>query len=138
MNNLTTPGFRFKDGKLYIFTSSEIMLLCTLLKLRAVRKQTESLSWRPFSPSFRVVAPYRRKSSKRRDYQMTFDFGSRDIKKSTSTARKRAFDSFRFSMPKDVTDSVEKFQSMQWKPLKLLEAEPFAIDACQNNTALIY
>jgi len=53
-----TPGYRFKDGKLIIFSEEEVMLIRGWDKPSAVAKAGEF--WEPFVPEFRLVAPYRR------------------------------------------------------------------------------
>ena len=43
-----SPGFRFKEGKLFVFTETGVIILETWPVLRAVRK-LEGKSWEEFS-----------------------------------------------------------------------------------------
>src|SRR5690349_648589 len=112
-----TPGFRFKEGKLYIFTEAGVYLLEGWPALRAVQKK-DGEPWKEFTPSFRVVRPYRRKKE-RPSPQLELNLGLVVSRPSGSVAaqRKRAFDAFRFSLPRPVAARVEKYQNHQWPVL---------------------
>ena len=53
-----SPGFRFKQGKLYAFTEDSVFVLESWPVLRALRK-TDGEPWTEFAPQFSVVQPYR-------------------------------------------------------------------------------
>ena len=133
-----TPGFRFKDGKLMIFREDEVMLIQGRDTPSALRK--DALSWEPFIPEFRLVAPYRRtlKPAAKNSWkpsedslpspQLAFDLWDVSVSKKPpppgppplTEQRKRAFDAFRFSLPKDIAKVFEGFRSHQWHLLVLL------------------
>jgi hypothetical protein len=138
MSESIQPGFRFKEGKLYIFEPGRIMLLHAWPKLEAVRKGAGYGEWKPFSPDFRVVAPYRSSAKREKQEQMTLDLGAVESKPTLADLRKQAFDAFRFAMPKEVAARVERFQNLQWRVLKLMAAEPRAVDVCKANPALVF
>ena len=134
-----TPGFRFKEGKLYIFTEEGVFILETWPVLRAVRKR-EGQSWEEFTPTFRVVQPYRPRKAKTSP-QLELDLGPVPTKPpelSPAQQRKRAFDRFRFSLPKPVAARTEKFQSRQWALLRLFQARAETLEFAQQNPALCF
>jgi PcfJ-like protein len=152
--NSKSPGYRFKDGKLMIFQEREVMIICGWKEPSAIRKSDDF--WDPFVPTFRLVAPYRRSSkpvAKKIDEtptpvasQLAFDlFDATASKKLTGSKptslaaqRKRAFDSFRFSLPKEVAKALEGFRSHQWHLLALLAQDKGILDLAQMNPVLAY
>ena len=154
--NPRTPGYRFKDGKLMIFQLDEVMLIRGWEAPSAVRKSDES--WGPLVPEFRLVAPYRRasKPSAKKDAkapsppsaqgQLAFDLFENSTSEKPQPAkptplaeqRKRAFDSFRFSLPKEVARVIEGFRSHQWHLLVLLAHDRGSLDLATTNPVLAY
>jgi hypothetical protein len=134
-----SPGFRFKDGKLYIFTEAAVYLLEGWPALRAVRK-VEGEAWREFAPAFRVVRPYRPKKKPAPDAQLELNLGPIAALPPDSLAaqRKRAFDAFRFSLPRPVAARAEKFRSHQWALLRLFQARAETLEFAQQNPALCF
>jgi len=133
------PGFRFKEGKLYVFTEDGVMILETWPVLRAIRKY-EGRSWQEFTPTFRVVQPYRPRRAKISP-QLELDLGPVAAKLpelSPAQQRKRAFDRFRFSLPRAIAARVEKFQSRQWALLRLFKARAETLEFAQQNPALCF
>jgi hypothetical protein len=51
-----TPGYRFKDGKLMIFSERDVMLIRGWEEPTAIKKATDS--WDPFVPEFHLIAPF--------------------------------------------------------------------------------
>lgn len=134
-----TPGFRFKDGKLYIFTEAGVYLLEGWPRLRAVQKQ-EGSAWQEFTPAFRVVRPYRPKRKSKPTAQLELNLGPIATLPEDSAAaqRKRAFDAFRFSLPRPVAARAEKYQSNQWVLLRLFQARAEALEFAAQNPALCF
>ena len=134
-----SPGFRFKDGKLYAFTSDRVMVMESWPALRAVRK-TAPEPWQEFTPVFRIVRPYRRKK-RRTEPQLEFGFAAGTSLKeepSLSDQRRHAFDQFRFSLPKPVAARAEKFQNRQWALLRLFQAREETLELAAQNPALCF
>jgi hypothetical protein len=146
-----------------IFTEEEVMLIRGWDEPLAIAKGDDA--WSPFSPEFRLIAPYRRTRkppakkvakappapSSPDSGQLDFDlFGMDGCKRppppkpSTPTRsalaiqRKEAFDSFRFSMPKEVAKVLEKFRSHQWNLLVLLNHDRRFLDVATANPILAY
>ena len=133
-----TPGFRFKDGKLYIFSETGVYLLEGWPRLRAVWK-ADGENWSEFTPAFRVVRPYRPKKPKP-SAQLELNLGPIATVSPDSLAgqRKRAFDAFRFSLPRAVAARAEKFQSHQWALLRLFHARAETLELAAQNPALCF
>lgn len=133
---MNTPGFRFKDGKLYAFSEGGVMILDAWPALKAICKEDDD-SWDEFEPRFRVVKPYRPKKTKKQP-QMELAFDRMPVKPTLADQRRRAFDGFRFSMPKPVAAAVEKFQNRQWGILRLVRLSDGVIELAQLNPALAF
>ena len=155
---LRTPGYRFKDGKLMIFSDAEVQLICGWEQPSAVRKATDI--WEPFVPEFRLVAPYRRagKTAAKKvgketpapgepSGQLAFDIFDQlpvthkpklPAPPSLAEQRKRAFDSFRFSLPKEVARVLEPFRSHQWHLLSLMAFDRAVLDLATANPVLAF
>jgi PcfJ-like protein len=155
-----TPGYRFKDGRLMIFSEDEVMLIRGWDEPLAIAKGDDA--WSPFVPDFRLVAPYRRaakpapkkavKAPPPADSgQLDFDLFNVDVPKrppvtkpsapspsALATQRKNAFDAFRFSMPKEVAKVLEHFRSHQWSLLVLLDHDRKFLDVATANPVLAY
>lgn len=140
-----------------IFRETEVMLICGWEEPSAVKKTADS--WEPFVPEFRLVAPYRRttkptskkveKSSSLPEpaNQLGFDlFDQLPVSKkpqvpappSMAEQRKRAFDSFRFSLPKEVARALEGFRGRQWSLLTLLAFDLRFLDLATTNPVLAF
>lgn len=155
-----TPGYRFKDGRLMIFQEDEVMLIRGWDEPSAVRKNFDG--WEPFTPDFRLVAPYRRaaKPSPKKGIEKPvvasaeqMDLGlwgaeagasSEALKPTTpkplplAEQRKKAFDSFRFSLPKEIARALEPFRSHQWPLLVLLAHDKRVVELADTNPVLAY
>jgi hypothetical protein len=131
-----TPGFRFKDGKLYAFSEDGVMILEAWPALKALRKEGTD-AWEEFAPRFRVVKPYRPQKVKTQP-QLELAFDRIPVKPALADQRRRAFDGFRFSMPKPVAAAVEKFQNRQWGILRLMRLSEGAIELAKLNPALAF
>ena len=133
---MNEPGFRFKEGKLYAFSEETVMILEAWPALKALRKGIAS-SWQEFDPRFRVVQPYRPRKPKKTP-QLELGLGVVQVKSSISEQRRRAFDGFRFTMPKPVAAATEKFQSRQWGLLKLMQKSEAALELAGINPVLCF
>lgn len=155
-----SPGYRFKDGKLMIFQEDEVMLVRGWDEPSAVRKSFDG--WESFTPDFRLVAPYRRaaKASPKKESgkpagasSEQMDLGlwgaetgaaSESPKPSApkplplAEQRKKSFNSFRFSLPKEIARALEPFCSHQWPLLVLLAHDRRTVDLADANPVLAY
>jgi hypothetical protein len=157
-----TPGYRFKDGKLMIFSENEVMLIQGGNPPSAVRKSDDA--WESFIPEFRLIAPYRRStkpaakkaaktppSPATANGQLEFGLFGTDAHATPRAAkpamhssvplaeqRKKAFDAFRFSLPKEIARVLEPFRSHQWPLLVLLAHDKKVMDLATTNPVLAY
>ena len=131
-----SPGFRFKNNKLYAFSEGSVMILEAWPALKAFRKE-EGDAWEEFDPRFRVVKPYRPQKAKAQP-QMELLFDHIPVKPTLAEQRRRAFDGFRFSMPKPIAAAVEKFQNRQWGILRLVRLSEGVIELARLNPALAF
>ncbi len=113
------------------------MILEAWPALKALRKYDESPVWEDFEPRFRVVNPYRPQKVKKQP-QMELEFDHIPVKPLLADQRRRAFDGFRFSMPKQVASAVERFQSRQWGILQLMNLSDRVIELAKLNPALVF
>ena len=143
------PGATFYNGKLRIEKGAEAMHISACPVPHAVRRRGAGSTWESFQPEFRLVHPYhprrpaRAKTENTKD-QLAFEFfddtfESRPLAKlSPSQKRKRAFDQFRFSLPKPTAKFVEPFLTHQWPLIFLLHYDRGSIELAQNNPALAF
>ncbi len=159
MPDFGLPRFWFRDGTLNIFTDGVAMTIRSWPDLEARRKPIGRGTWRPFTPPFRLVRPYRPPARAQpkpvpapggpAPRQLELDLGLPDpvagkpfpgpsASLSPARQRKRAFDGFRFSLPKEVAARTEPFTSTQWPLLLLFRAEPRALEVCRSSPALTF
>ena len=140
-----------------IFREDEVMLIRGWEEPSAVRKGDDA--WEPFTPEFRLIAPYRRaaKQSDRKAAepatsgggQMEFglwgDGAPAPVPKPSAPKplplgeqRRKAFDAFRFSLPKEIAKVLEPFRSHQWPLLVLLAHDKRVLDLAAANPVLAY
>lgn len=144
-----------------IFREDEVMIIQGWDPPSAVMKS--DAYWEPFIPEFRLVAPYRRaaKTAPKKvaekplppavTGQMDFDLwgGAAAAKpapakpvivtpSALNEQRKRAFDAFRFSLPKEVARVVEGFRSHQWNLITLLAHDKATMDLATTSPVLAY
>ena len=110
--------------------------------LKAVRKEAGGMLWRTFQPIFRMVRPYRRAATKRTTpFQLELSFApevSSMPKMTLADQRKRAFDGFRFSLPKEVAKRTERFGSHKWQLLQMFRERTESMELASQNPALAY
>lgn len=132
------PGYRFKNNKLYAFSQEGVMVIEAWPVLKAFQKGNDG-AWEEFTPSFRLVQPNRAQKIKRnndREPDLPFDFIP--AKPLLADQRRRAFDGFRASMPKEVATAVERFRSCQWGILQLIRDSEGVVDLARLNPALAF
>lgn len=134
-----TPGFRFKEGRLLIFTAAETMALQTGPELKAERKLAGEREWAPFSPKFRLLRP--RSLERGRDGKSGKELGPKEVTLNVvdpALARRQAFDAFRFSLPPELVSATERFPSRQWRLFRVFQREPRFLDLLRQNPALAF
>lgn len=139
----------FAQGALRLFRDSTEMRLTAWPVPQAVRRSGRESAWEAFCPEFRLVHPYRSRTQAKRPRkvsrdQLNFEFfedtfePERPVRLTPAQQRKRAFEQFRFSMPKQVANALEPFRTNQWPLLVMLRYDEGALELAQNNPALAY
>lgn len=145
------PGFQFSGGKLRIISPESEMIVTGWPEPNAIRKTTRRPGWYSFTPEFRLVRPYRSSRARKTaapasqpTSQLDFNFLEAATSPKPSSLlplakqRKKAFDGFRFSLPKPVAASLEPFVSHQWPLLNLLRYDESALELAGQNPALAF
>lgn len=145
------PGITFSQGTLSLAKGLLEMRITGSPVPRSVMRRGRAGAWEPFLPEFRLVHPYRpaKASTKkavaaRPANQLVFDFFDeaaarrQDAPLTPAQQRKRAFDQFRFSLPKPVARLLEPFRTHQWPLLVMLQRDPTTIELADGNPALAF
>jgi hypothetical protein len=143
------PGYSYTNGALHLVKGPVQMRITAAPVPRAVMRRGRDSAWEPFLPEFRLVHPYRPERIKPLKIaeptdQLLFDFfedaaGTAPNGTLNSTRiRKRAFDHFRFSLPKRHAHLLEPFRTHQWPLLTLLAHDTGAADLAEANPALAF
>jgi hypothetical protein len=127
---MNTPGFRFKDGKLFLFDEGTTCLIESWPSLKAVLKCGHD-SWQEFTPLFPLVQP--RGSVGEVDvailpaesFQLAYQ-------------RRAAFRAFRSFIPEELAGTCEDIPARQWMMLNLMQASPHAAELAIGNPALVF
>ena len=140
------PAFRFARGRLYLFGPfGDVTVIRSWPDLRAVRKDEDDVAWTAFEPAFRLIRPYRRERARKpgpesapAQLDLGLEVGTVAPRPTRAQLRKRAFDGFRFSLPKEVARRTEHFGSRQWRMLLLLRARAQAAELAAQSPALAF
>jgi hypothetical protein len=150
------PGAAFKDGKLLVFEADRVSSVVGWPEPEAWQKPGPGGAWSRFRPKFALVRPYRRKRPPARKEpladpaQLDFDAllgaakspppkWARRRALSPLQRRRRAFDRFRFSLPKPVAAQLERFTTRQWDLLGLLHGQGGpALELASSRPVLAY
>lgn len=127
---MSTPGFGFKDRKLYVFVEDRVMLLEAWPSLKAVHKLGRS-PWMEFTPRFRLLFDETQGPGDSPDEPLPT--GDEFLRQ-----RRRAFGAFRANIPRPIASAVERYQARQWKLLQLMQKCPAAAELAACNPALCF
>lgn len=138
----------FAGGAIHLHRDTTEMRLTAWPVPRAERRLGRDSQWQAFVPEFRVIQPYRPKSKtpprNPRGTQLAFDFFDETydpnppVRLTPTEATRKAFDQFRFSMPKPIARILEPFRTNQWPLLIMLAYDNSSIELAQNNPALAF
>jgi hypothetical protein len=129
------PGFRFKEGRLFIFSSNEAISIDGWPGLEATRRKVSRGRTEPIVPAFRLLRPRARQQSAAAPAQV----GPQGITGSTvhqELERATAFNGFRYTMPPEVAEACQRFAGRQWRVLRFCVDNEPAIELLQQNPAL--
>ena len=145
----TDSGAVFQNGSLCLAKGPVEMRITGSPVPRSVMRRGRAANWEPFVPEFRLIHPYRplKKPTAPKEKpsdQLCFDFLSETeqirsaVPLTPSQRRKRAFDQFRFSLPKRAAHVLEPFRTHQWQLLVMLHHDPASIELAEGNPALAF
>ena len=138
------PIHSFKDGTLYI-SNAEGQIAVHAWPDPYAKKRLWHNKWKPYVPEFRLVKPYRpsRRKAAALDNpdQLTLgiDCPQRPRRVTAAEGKRKAFDSFRFALPKELARGIEDFRNHQWWMIvmaSLLESP--ALDLLNSTPILAY
>ena len=135
MRRALVPGFRFKEGKLFVFTDDYGLSIDGWTELTAVRREASGGGWQSFVPRFRLLKP---RSSSVVDGVNT-DLGPKKVVGRTVHAefeRVTAFRGFRHTLPPEVASACERFPGRQWRVLRLCSVGEEAVELVRSSPAL--
>lgn len=143
------PGYSYANGALHLTKDSMEMRITGSPVPRAVMRRGRGSCWHPFIPEFRLVHPYRpekvraataRHPGGQRHFAFFDETASTapDRRLTPAQLRKRAFDHFRFSLPKPFARVLEPFQTHQWPLLMFLTHDAGACELAEANPALAF
>ena len=127
---MNTPGFRFKEGKLFLFDQNSVFMIEAWPSLKAMRKDG-SFAWQEFRPVFPLLCPLGVEPEidpallPRESFQMAYQ-------------RRAAFLAFRSFIPEPLAKACEEIPGRQFTMLMLMQASPAAAELAQGNRALAF
>lgn len=127
---MNTPGFRFKEGKLFLFDQKSLSVIEAWPSLKALRKIGTS-GWQEFRPIFPLLSPMGAEPEidpallPRESFQMAYQ-------------RRAAFRAFRSFIPEALAKACEEIPGRQMTMLMLLQASSAAAELAQGNRALAF
>lgn len=137
----------FAGGALHLIRDTTEMRLTAWPVPSAERRLGCESEWERFVPEFRVIHPYRRRRSvekKAKGPQLAFDFfedtydPNPPVPLTPAQATRKAFEQFRFSMPKPIARILEPFPTNQWPLLVMLSHDESSVELAQNNPVLAF
>lgn len=127
---MKTPGFRFKDGKMFLFDVESTCLIESWPSLKALRKFGND-TWQEFVPLFPIVRPS--------DPVAEVDVAAMPTESfQIAYQRRAAFRAFRSFIPRELAGICEHIPARQWTMLKLLQSSPHAAELAEGNRALVF
>ena len=127
---MNAPGFRFKEGKLFLFDQKSVAVIESWPSLKALRKIGTS-GWQEFRPIFPLLSPIGVEPEidpallPRESFQMAYQ-------------RRAAFRAFRSFIPDAMAKACEEIPGRQLTMLMLMQASPVAAELAQSNRALVF
>jgi hypothetical protein len=127
---MNAPGFRFKEGKLFLFDQKSVAVIESWPSLKAMQKIGSS-GWQEFRPIFPLLSPIAVEPEfdpgllQQESFQMAYQ-------------RRAAFRAFRSFIPEAMAKACEEIPGRQLTMLMLMQASPAAAELAQSNRALVF
>ena len=127
---MSKSGFRFKEGKLFLFDNDSVCLIESWPSLKAMHKIGAS-GWQEFRPIFPLLSPIA--------VEPEFDPGFLPQESfQMAYQRRAAFRAFRSFIPDAMAKACEEIPGRQLTMLVLMQASPAAAELAQSNRALVF
>ena len=127
---MSKSGFRFKEGKLFLFDNDSVCLIESWPSLKAMHKIGAS-GWQEFRPIFPLLSPSA--------VEPEFDPGLLPQESfQMAYQRRAAFRAFRSFIPEAMAKACEEIPGRQLTMLMLMQASPAAAELAQSNRALVF
>ena len=127
---MSKSGFRFKEGKLFLFDNDSVCLIESWPSLKALHKIGAS-GWQEFRPIFPLLSPIA--------VEPEFDPGLLPQESfQMAYQRRAAFRAFRSFIPEAMAKACEEIPGRQLTMLMLMQASPAAAELAQSNRALVF
>ena len=127
---IKNAGFRFKDGKLFLFDAESVSVIESWPSLKALQKIGSS-GWQEFRPIFPLLSPTGVEPEidpallPRESFHMAYQ-------------RRAAFRAFRSFIPEAIAKACEEIPGKQLTMLMLMQACSAAAELAQSNRALVF
>ena len=138
------PRHSFSDGTLYIADAKGQIGVHAWDTPYAQRRLWHN-KWKRYVPEFRLVKPYR--PSRRKvaaldnpdQLPLGIDCPQKPRRVTVAEGKRKAFDSFRFALPKELARGIEDFRNHQWWMIVMVSLlESPALDLLKSNPILAY
>ena len=127
---MSKSGFRFKEGKLFLFDNDSVCLIESWPSLKAMHKIGAS-GWQEIRPIFPLLSPSA--------VEPEFDPGFLPQESfQMAYQRRAAFRAFRSFIPEAMAKACEEIPGRQLTMLMLMQASPAAAELAQSNRALVF
>jgi hypothetical protein len=145
-NGERQPGYRFRDGRLYVFAKHQVAIIAGAPQASAVRKR-DGATWEEFVPTLKLVHRYRprrkKKPARRGPPQQSLDLFADERKShppptSRIGDKRRALDAFRFSLPREVARRVEPFPNRQFAVIRCQQRYAWYDDLLDSHAPLAF
>ena len=127
---MSKSGFRFKEGKLFLFDNDSVCLIESWPSLKAMHKIGAS-GWQEFRPIFPLLSPTGVEPEFDPDFLPQESFHM-------VYQRRAAFRAFRSFIPEAMAKACEEIPGRQLTMLVLMQASPTAAELAQSNRALVF
>lgn len=127
---MSKSGFRFKEGKLFLFDDNSVCLIESWPSLKALHKIGAS-GWQEFRPIFPLLSPTGVEPEFDPDFLPQESFHM-------AYQRRAAFRAFRSFIPEAMAKACEEIPGRQLTMLMLMQASPAAAELAQSNRALVF
>ena len=127
---MSKSGFRFKEGKLFLFDNDSVCLIESWPSLKAMHKIGAS-GWQEFRPIFPLLSPTGVEPEFDPDFLPQESFHM-------VYQRRAAFRAFRSFIPEAMAKACEEIPGRQLTMLVLMQASPAAAELAQSNRALVF